>query len=89
MSLIKRWSRWRKPHICGANKLPERTYNNLFMLPKILTVGKHEYVVRYYNKELQEYEWSLHKTIVDIRFESIPPCKFLRSNYISFKRKYC
>lgn len=42
----------------------------------MLSVGSHDFIVRFKNPKTLEYEWSIHNTMVDIRLEPIPKSKF-------------
>ena len=78
--VLQKQLRWRKPHIVNGwvdDAIYENPYKKLWVLPTMLCAGSHEFIVRYPQVAPGDTErWSLHKTMVEIRTESIPLCKY-------------
>jgi hypothetical protein len=54
----------------------EDPLDKLWVLPRLLPVGRNEYIVRR-KDEAGVYQYSVHTTMVDVRTEDIPLCKYL------------
>lgn len=73
---VQKLLRWRKPHIQDGwiDEVNENPFEKLWVLPRLLPVGKNEYIIRR-KDEAGVYQYSVHSTLVDVRTEEIPFCK--------------
>jgi len=66
---ISKHMRYKKPHLVYGAKTRPDCWQKLFVTPTFLTVGKHQFIIKFNGK------YHLHTTVTDIRSEEIPPCK--------------